>query len=51
MADFPIRVSVQLSQEDYEALARLADEHERPVAWVIRAAVKAYLEGSTKRQR
>lgn len=42
--DYPIRLSVQLDESTADALAERAEELERSVAWVIRVAVKEYLE-------
>lgn len=44
------RVTVGFPAVDRERLQRLADEHERSVSWVVRHAVRAFLNEREKGQ-
>ena len=41
----PRRFSVSFPEEQYDALHRLADQKRVSVSWVIRDAVRIYVEG------
>ena len=51
MPDYPVRVSVQLSEADYAALLKLANEADRSVAYIIREAVRAALPTAGERPK
>ena len=40
----PHRLSISLSEAHYEALRRLADTNRVSVSWVVREAVRRYVE-------
>ena len=44
------RVTVGFSAADRERLQRLADQHERSVSWVVRRAVRTFLNERDKGQ-
>jgi predicted transcriptional regulator len=49
VVEYPVRVSVQLSDDAYEALLALAEAQDRSLAWIIREACEAYLAAKAKR--
>lgn len=44
------RITVGFSTEDRERLQRLADQHERSLSWVVRHAVRTFLNEREKGQ-
>lgn len=44
MSEFPVRLSVQVDRKTADALTARAHKMERSVSYLIRAALKEYLE-------
>jgi hypothetical protein len=50
LADKTARLSVSLSQSDYNSLQRVADENGVSIAWLVRRAVERFLESNPQKE-
>jgi predicted transcriptional regulator len=46
----PVRFSVSLNRDDYDALNRVADKNDVSMAWLVRKAVEKFVNSDLQRE-